>query len=389
MPEYFHLRIDHPIMLNVLTLAKELISIASLTPKDLGCQTILMHHLTAMGFTCQSMPNNKISNFWAKRGDAKPLFVFAGHTDVVPSGPLDAWKSDPFVPEVRDGILYGRGAADMKGALAAMLVATERFIHDHPHHNGSIGFLITSAEEGPSDEGTPFVLKELAQMDEHIDWCVVGEASSSHALGDVIKNGRRGSLTGTLKIIGKQGHVAYPELACNPIHQALPALTEITNTSWDTGNEYFPPSSLQISNLNSGTGASNVIPGDMTVLINIRFCPESTPESISQRVEAILKKHNINYHVDWHVYGTPYLTTEEQLLTACQQAVQQVTGLHPQLATDGGTSDGRYIAAHGTPVIEVGPSNRTIHQIDECILVAELDTLCDIYYQILVNLFMK
>lgn len=376
-------------MTDVVELAKQLISIASVTPKDMGCQNILLKYLRELDFSCEILPNHQISNFWAKRGTAEPLFVFAGHTDVVPAGPREQWDSDPFVPEIRDGKLYGRGAADMKSALAAMIVATERFINQHPQHSGSIGFLITSAEEGPADEGTPFVLKHLEEQGEHIDWCVVGEASSDKRFGDTIKNGRRGSLTGTLKVIGQQGHVAYPELANNPIHQASAALHELVNTEWDQGNQYFPPTSLQISNINSGTGAGNVIPGHMDVLFNLRFSSESTPEALQQQVEAILDKHHVQYELDWHIFGRPYLTTDQQLIDACQQAVNEVCAIESKLGTDGGTSDGRYIAAPNTHVIEVGPSNRTIHQVNEHIEVDALKQLCDVYYQILVKLLMR
>ncbi len=376
-------------MSKVISLAQDLITIASVTPEDAGCQAILIKRLEAMGFDCHKMPNKEISNFWAKRGATAPLFVFAGHTDVVPTGPLHAWESDPFEPEIRDGILYGRGAADMKGALAAMIVATEKFIEQYPEHQGSIGYLITSAEEGPADDGTPFVLEQLKQLGEKIDCCVVGEASSSEVLGDAIKNGRRGSLTGNLKVIGKQGHVAYPHLALNPIHHAMPSLVELTRTQWDQGNEFFPPTSLQISNIQSGTGAGNVIPGEKDILFNLRFSPESSPESLMHRVEAIFNNHDLNYQLDWTLFGEPFLTTDKPFLEACQQAVETICGIKPALKTDGGTSDGRYIAKEGVHVIEFGPPNGSIHQVNEHVGVADLEKLAEVYLQIMINLLTK
>jgi len=374
-------------MSQVLDLLKELIAIPSITPQDLGCQILLSKRLTEKGFQCTSMPNGDISNLWAKRGEGNPLFVFAGHTDVVPPGPLEAWQSPPFVPTLRDGMLYGRGAADMKSGLAAMVIAAERFIEDYPSHKGSIGFLITSAEEGAeSDEGTPFVLKALEKQNESIHFCIVGEASSNAQVGDAVKYGRRGSLTGTLKILGKQGHVAYPQLAHNPIHAAADAIAEIVHLKWDDGGEGFPATTLQISNIHGGTGAGNVIPGEMDVLFNLRYSPHSTPESIQTRIEDILRKYSFSYTLHWNLSGLPYLTTDKNFLKACEQAIYEVTGKTPRFNMEGGTSDGRYIAATGARVAEIGPVNESIHQVNECVNVKELEQLCDIYYHVLVNL---
>ncbi len=316
-----------------------------------------------------------VDNLWARRGDATPLFVFAGHTDVVPPGPLDDWDSPPFEPVIRDGLLYGRGAADMKSSIAAMVTACERFVADHPDHAGSIAFLITSDEEGPSINGTVKVIEALQARGEQIDCCLVGEPSSKTHTGDTIKNGRRGSLNGILEIRGQQGHVAYPHLADNPIHKAAPALAELSGVEWDQGNEFFPPTTLQISNIRAGSGTENVIPGVLDILFNLRFSTESTAESIKSRVEDILTRHGLDYTLTWKLSGKPFLTAAGDLVDAARTAIQAVAGIDTELSTSGGTSDGRFIAPTGAQVLELGPVNATIHQINECVNVAELDTL--------------
>lgn len=362
-----------------LALACELIRRPSVTPDDQGCQMVIAERLAACGFHIEIMPFGEVTNLWARRGDAAPLLCFAGHTDVVPTGPLAQWTSDPFVPTIRDGLLYGRGAADMKGSIAAMVTAAEAFVAAHPDHRGSLGFLITSDEEGPSIDGTVKVMERLAQRGERIDYALVGEPSSREQLGDTIKNGRRGSLTGTLKIHGKQGHVAYPHLALNPFHASTSALTALCAEVWDHGNDHFPPTSLQIANLQMGTGADNVIPGQLEAQFNLRFSTEQTPERIQTRVAEILDAGGFGYELRWRLSGHPFLTPAGELVDAARAAIHAVTGVTTQLSTSGGTSDGRFIAPTGAQVVELGPRNATIHQIDECVGVAELDQLAEIY----------
>jgi len=342
--------------------------------------------LKKQGFTVEPMRFGAVDNFWARLGKTTPLLVFAGHTDVVPTGPLEKWKSDPFVPAVRDGLLYGRGAADMKGGLAAMTVAVERYLAAKPTMKGSIGFLITSDEEGPSVDGTVKVVEKLESRGEKIDWCLLGEPSCLERFGDTLRNGRRGSLTGILKVEGIQGHVAYPERADNPIHRVLPALTELTAARWDSGNEFFPPTSFQISNFQSGTGAGNVIPGEATVRFNFRYSSALSKDELKQKVHALLDKHGLKYSIDWRPMGDPFVTKPGDLSRALQDAVEKATGLKPKLDTGGGTSDGRFIAPTGAQVIEFGPRNASIHKIDECVAVKELEQLVDIYVDVLKRL---
>ena len=371
-----------------LELCSELIRRPSVTPEDAGCQTLMMGELSALGFDCLPLPFGDVSNFWAERGKGGPILVFAGHTDVVPTGPESAWHSPPFDPSLRDGILYGRGAADMKGSLAAMLVACEAFIAEHPDHPGRIGFLITSDEEGPARDGTIKVVEYLEQQGKHIDWCLVGEPSSSQRLGDVIKNGRRGSLGARLTVRGVQGHIAYPQLADNQIHRALPALRALTDEHWDAGNSFFPPTSLQLSNINGGTGATNVIPGELHVQFNFRFSTAVTDTELRQRTEAILDAHALDYELDWNLSGQPFLTTPGELVTATLQAVKDVTGQEAELSTAGGTSDGRFIAPTGAQVVELGPVNATIHKLNEEVLAADLPRLAQIYRRVIENLLL-
>ncbi len=373
-------------MSETLELAKDLISRASVTPEDAGCQTLMCARLQAIGFDCTSLPFEEVSNFWATRGSGGPLLIFAGHTDVVPTGPLDEWNTDPFTPVVRNGMLYGRGAADMKGSLAAMVTACEAFVAQHPDHTGSIGFLITSDEEGPSVNGTVKVVEHLQQQGIHVDWCLVGEPSSSEQLGDVIKNGRRGSLNGRLRVQGKQGHVAYPQLAANPIHLAAPLLAELAALEWDQGNDHFPPTSFQISNINSGTGAENVIPGSLEVQFNLRYSTELSDTDIRQRIHAVLNRHNLDHTLDWRLSGKPFLTPAGELVDAARESIREITGVRTELSTSGGTSDGRFIAPMGAQVLELGPVNATIHQVNECVSVQALDQLADIYRRILEKL---
>jgi len=369
-----------------LDLAKDLIGRASVTPEDAGCQQLMRARLEAIGFRCEDLPFGEVTNFWARRGDAAPLLVFAGHTDVVPTGPLQQWQSDPFQPVVRDGLLYGRGAADMKGSLAAMVTACEAFVAQHPDHSGSIGFLITSDEEGPSVNGTVKVVEQLQARGEQIDLCLVGEPSSRECLGDVIKNGRRGSLNGKLTVRGKQGHVAYPHLAVNPIHLAAPALAELVAIEWDNGNAFFPPTSFQISNIQAGTGAENVVPGELQVMFNLRYSTELDETTIRQRVHALLDRHALDYTLDWRLSGQPFLTPTGELVAAAREAIRELTGIDTELSTSGGTSDGRFIAPTGAQVLELGPLNATIHQVNECVAVDDLDRLSDIYRRILEKL---
>lgn len=372
-----------------LTLAKQLINRASVTPSDGGCHNLMIDRLEAIGFTVTRLPFGEVDNFWAQRGNAKPLFAFAGHTDVVPTGPLESWDSPPFEATERDGYLYGRGAADMKGSLAAMITACEAFVAEHPDHLGSIGFLITSDEEGPAVNGTVKVVEYLEKNSIKMDYCLVGEPSSTTKLGDVIKNGRRGSLGCRLVINGTQGHVAYPHLAENPIHNAMPVLAELSAMSWDNGNEFFPATSFQISNINSGTGATNVIPGECEVIFNFRYSTETTHEKLQQQVEAILDQHQLNYEIEWNLSGLSFLTDVGELVDATCRAIESTTGYATELSTAGGTSDGRFIAPTGSQVVELGPLNATIHQVNECVRSSDLDLLSTIYRRIMDNLLTK
>ncbi|HHJ1296622.1 succinyl-diaminopimelate desuccinylase [Pseudomonas sp. 17391] len=371
-----------------LQLACDLIRRPSVTPVDADCQAQMMNRLGAVGFTLEPMRIEDVDNFWATHGNQEgPVLCFAGHTDVVPTGPVQQWQHEPFEALIdADGMLCGRGAADMKGSLASMVVASERFVRDYPGHRGKVAFLITSDEEGPAHHGTKAVVERLKARNERLDWCIVGEPSSTNLLGDVVKNGRRGSLGAKLTVRGKQGHVAYPHLARNPIHLAAPALAELAAEHWDEGNAFFPPTSFQISNLNSGTGATNVVPGELTALFNFRFSTESTVEGLQQRVAAILDKHQLEWSVEWALSGLPFLTEPGELLDAVSASIKAVTDRDTHPSTSGGTSDGRFIATMGTQVVELGPVNATIHQVDERILASDLDLLTEIYYQTLVRL---
>ncbi|MCO1622178.1 MAG: succinyl-diaminopimelate desuccinylase [Pseudomonas alloputida] len=371
-----------------LQLACDLIRRPSVTPVDADCQAQMMKRLGAVGFQLEPMRIEDVDNFWATHGSQEgPVLCFAGHTDVVPTGPVQQWQHEPFEALIdADGMLCGRGAADMKGSLASMVIASERFVQDYPNHRGKVAFLITSDEEGPAHHGTKAVVERLKARNERLDWCIVGEPSSTTLLGDVVKNGRRGSLGAKLTIRGKQGHVAYPHLARNPIHLAAPALAELAAEHWDEGNAFFPPTSFQISNVNSGTGATNVVPGELTALFNFRFSTESTVEGLQARVSAILDKHELDWSVDWALSGLPFLTEPGELLDAVAASIKGVTGRDTQPSTSGGTSDGRFIATMGTQVVELGPVNATIHQVDERILASDLDLLTEIYYQTLVRL---
>ncbi len=371
-----------------IQLALDLISRPSVTPNDEGCQDLMIGRLKKLGFEVENLRFADVDNFWARKNTSSPLLVFAGHTDVVPTGPIEKWNVPPFKPEIIDGVLYGRGAADMKGSLASMIIACENFIDEHPNHTGSIGFLITSDEEGPSINGTVKVVEHLEARNEKIDMCLVGEPSSTNQLGDVVKNGRRGSLSGNLTILGKQGHVAYPHLAENPIHSAAPALAELVTEQWDNGNDFFPATSFQISNINSGTGANNVIPGECGIMFNLRFSTEVTVEQLKQRIEAILDKHQLKYEIEWVLSGHPFLTPEGKLVEATCQAIQEVCGYDTELSTAGGTSDGRFIAPTGAQVLELGPLNMTIHQVNEHVKADDLITLSKIYQCMLEKLFL-
>ena len=369
-----------------LDLSLELLRQPSVTPVDHTCQTIMADRLEKAGFTIEHMRFDDVDNLWARRGAESPVFCFAGHTDVVPTGSLEDWNSNPFFPEIRDGKLYGRGSADMKTALAAMVVASERFTAKHPNHKGSIAFLITSDEEGPSINGTVKVVETLEARNEKMDWCLVGEPSSTNTLGDIVKNGRRGSLNAKLTVKGKQGHIAYPHLAVNPIHMASKALAELCETVWDNGNEYFPATSFQISNINSGTGATNVVPGTMTALFNFRYSTEVTAEELKSRTLEILDRHNVDYDIEWTLSGLPFLTPVGELVNAAKTAILNVTGVETELSTSGGTSDGRFIAPTGAQVLELGVLNATIHQVNEHVNVNDLEPLAEIYEQILEGL---
>ena len=370
----------------VLALTEELIRRPSVTPLDEGCQQLMADRLAALGFDIESMFFEDTLNLWARRGHGKPLFCFAGHTDVVPTGPLEQWHSPPFEPQIRDGLLYGRGTADMKGSLAAMIVATERFLAKNPLLTGDIAFLITSDEEGPFINGTKRVIETLEARQEKISWCLVGEPSSTQQVGDVIKNGRRGSLTGYLKIKGVQGHVAYPHLVDNPIHKAAPALAALSSEVWDHGNAFFPATSFQISNIHAGTGATNVVPGELSLTFNFRYSTEVTAEQLQQRVLALLDQHQLQYDIEWVLNGLPFLTDRGPLVEAAVKAVRQVQGFETSLETTGGTSDGRFIAPTGAQVVELGPCNGTIHKINEHVRVADLELLTDMYEAILWHL---
>ncbi len=374
-------------MSDTLTLNKDLLSRASITPLDEGCQEIIAKRLAKLGFTITHYPFGKVSNLWAKRGTKGPTLCFAGHTDVVPVGDEKAWQSPPFTPTIRDNKLYARGAADMKSSIAAMVTAMERFIAKYPDHQGSIAFLITSDEEGAALEGTQAVLKALDAIKQVPEMCLVGEASSEKKLGDIIKVGRRGSLTGYFKIKGKQGHVAYPDLARNPIHLSFAPLAEISQIIWDKPSDHFPATSLQFANLHAGTGANNVIPGTIEGNFNLRFSPQTTPEHIQQTVEAVLKRHGVEFEINWVLSGKPFYTdVNGKLIQSVSHTIERCLGFKPQLLTSGGTSDGRFFAQYGTQVVEVGPNNATIHQVNECIDVDELEKLSMLYEEILVDL---
>ena len=375
-------------MSKTLALTEELISLHSVTPADGGCQLKMAERLSPLGFQCETIASGDVTNLWARRGSAQPLLVFAGHTDVVPTGPLERWSSDPFIPTHRDGKLYGRGAADMKTSLAAMVVAVEEFVAAHPNHKGSIGFLITSDEEGPAIDGTVIVCNQLKARGEQLDYCVVGEPTSVKHVGDMIKNGRRGTMSGKLIIKGIQGHIAYPHMAKNPIHLAMPALAELAAIEWDQGNEYYLPTSWQMSNIHAGTGASNVIPGECVVDFNFRFATSSTVEGLQQRVHDVLDKYGLEYDLKWIVGGLPFLTPRGSLSEALSSAIKAETGMDTELSTTGGTSDGRFIAQICPQVIEFGPTNATIHKIDEHIAVEEIEPLKNIYRRTLENLLL-
>ena len=373
-------------MTDALELTRALIACPSVTPADAGCQALMTARLAASGFSIETLQFGSVTNLWARRGDAHPVLCFAGHTDVVPTGPLEEWRSDPFTPVIRDGVLYGRGAADMKSGLAAMVTATEEFVAAHPDHRGSIAFLITSDEEGPSVDGTKRVVEALKARGETIDWCIVGEPSSGQTVGDTIKIGRRGSLSGRLTVHGVQGHVAYPQLAENPVHTLAPALAELTARTWDGGDAFFQPTTFQISNLNAGTGAPNVIPGELKARFNLRYCPVQTVEALKRTVEGILARHGVRYTIEWYVSGEPFYTPPGELSQAAVDAITAVTGTAPQLSTGGGTSDGRFIAPLGAQVVELGVTNATIHKVNECVRVEEIGLLHRMYRGVLERL---
>lgn len=370
-----------------LALTQALIRRRSVTPQDDACQHLIATHLEPLGFALHPLRFGEVDNLWARRGNSGPLVCFAGHTDVVPPGPLDKWTSDPFTPTLREGLLYGRGAADMKSSIAAFVVAAEKWVAQFPDHPGSIALLITSDEEGVATDGTVKVVEWLKARGEKLDYCIVGEPTSTTHLGDTIKNGRRGSMSGTLVVKGVQGHVAYPHMAKNPIHLAAPALSELAAEVWDEGNEYFPATTWQISNINAGTGATNVIPGELTVMFNFRFSTASTVAGLQQRVHALLDRHGLQYSIDWSISGMPFLTPRGTLVDALSGAIEQVTGKAPELSTTGGTSDGRFIANICPQVVELGPVNATIHKLNEHIVAADIDRLSDIYFDTLRRLF--
>jgi len=369
-----------------LELAKSLISKASVTPDDKGCQSIMIERLKKIGFEIHPLKFGDVDNFWATHGNSNPIFAFAGHTDVVPAGNENAWNTKPFEPTIKDGFLYGRGASDMKGGLASMVTASENFLQENPNHNGTIAFLITSDEEGVAINGTVKVMDYLKENNKKIDFCLIGEPSSTNITGDVIKNGRRGSLNGEISVQGQQGHVAYPHLAKNPIHLIAPALNELCKHEWDNGNEYFPATSFQISNIYSGDGVANVIPGEAKVMFNIRYSTETTKEELKSKIHEILDLHKLDYSVDWSHSGYPFLTPKGELVSACISAVKETKKITPELSTSGGTSDGRFIAQEGTQVVELGPVNATIHQVNESVLVQDLEDLSRIYSKILAKI---
>ena len=373
-------------MSSTLELTKSLINRASVTPDDKGCQALMIDRLKKIGFTVQPLKFGEVDNFWAVRGDSGPVFAFAGHTDVVPAGDESLWQTDPFASIIKDGMLYGRGAADMKGSLASMVVATEKFIEKNPNHNGMIGFLITSDEEGLAVNGTIKVMEYLKENNQKIDYCLVGEPSSTAVLGDVIKNGRRGSLNACLRIKGKQGHIAYPQLADNPIHLVAPVLNRLCDESRDDGNDYFPATSLQISNIHSGTKVTNVIPGEVEVMFNFRYSTETTHEALKQRVTDILDSYNLDYSIEWEHSGYPFLTPKGELVSACIGAIRKIKSIDSKLLTSGGTSDGRFISQMGTQVVELGPINEIIHQVNESVSVEDLEDLTEIYFQVLTKI---
>jgi len=369
-----------------LQLARELIARRSVTPEDGGCQEFLAARLARVGFALEPVRRGEVTNLWARRGDARPLLCFVGHTDVVPTGPIEKWASDPFVPTERSGKLFGRGAADMKTSIAAFVVAVEQFVAKHPSHKGSIALLITSDEEGPAVDGTSKVVELLKSRGEGIDYCLVGEPTCVSRLGDTIKNGRRGSLSGTLRVRGVQGHVAYPHLAKNPVHLAAPALTELAATEWDRGNEHFPSTTWQISNIHGGTGAANVIPGEVEILFNFRFSTASSPEGLKRRVRSILDGHGLDYELEWSLSGSPYLTPRGTLVETLSAAIRDVTGATPEVSTTGGTSDGRFVAELCPEVVEFGPVNASIHKLDEHVDVSAIESLREIYQGLLKRL---
>jgi succinyl-diaminopimelate desuccinylase len=379
-------------MTATLDLAKQLISIPSVTPDDLGCQKIIAERLNNIGFEVKNLRFGEVDNLWARYGTQSPLFVFAGHTDVVPTGPVEQWSSDPFTPTICDDVMTGRGAADMKSSIAAMICACENFLYENKKESnkikGSIAFLITSDEEGPAVDGTVKVIEHLINNNEKINWCLVGEPSSTNILGDVIKNGRRGSISGDLTVHGSQGHIAYPHLAKNPIHLFADAMQALCNETWDNGNDHFPPTSFQISNINGGTGASNVIPGELNIQFNLRFSTEITDQQIKQRIETILNKHQLDYTLNWSLSGQPFLTPDGELVEAAKQAIKSICNIDTELSTAGGTSDGRFIAPTGAQVVELGPVNESIHKIDENINIQQLALLKEIYLDILKRLLL-
>ncbi len=378
--------IEPTTMTATLELTKQLIAQRSVTPNDLDCQAILRKHLAPLGFAFERISDNGVDNMWARRGITPPQIAFAGHTDVVPTGPLEQWLSDPFQPTMRDGKLYGRGAADMKTSIAAFVTATQRFVAKYPKAPGSIGVLITSDEEGPAVDGTVKVVEALRARGELLNYCILGEPTCVDKLGDMIKNGRRGSLSGKLIVNGIQGHVAYPHLAKNPIHLVAPALVELAATTWDNGNEYFPPTTWQISNLHAGLGASNVIPGSAEILFNFRFATISTPESLKERLESVLENHNLDYDLTWELGGKPFLTPRGALVAAISAAIESVTGSAPDISCSGGTSDGRFIKDICEELIEFGPVNASIHKLNEHVNVADIEPLSEIYFKTLENI---
>jgi succinyl-diaminopimelate desuccinylase len=369
-----------------LELARALIARPSVTPNDAGCQALIAERLAPLGFSSEPLSSNGVENLWLRRGTGAPIVCFAGHTDVVPPGPLGRWRSDPFTPSERDGCLYGRGAADMKSSIAAFVTAAEAFVKQFPRHRGSIALLLTSDEEGPATDGTVKVVERMARRGERLDYCIVGEPTSAALLGDGIKNGRRGSLLGELTVRGVQGHVAYPHLAKNPVHAVAPALAELATIEWDKGDDYFPPTTWQVSNIHAGTGATNVIPGELKALFNFRFSPASPAEDLKRRLREVLDRHGLDYSIEWALSGRPFITPRGRLVAALSSAIESVTGRRPELSTTGGTSDGRFIAAICPEVVELGPVNQSIHKLDEHIALADLEALSAIYFNALKNL---